>query len=182
MSSTHSSPPEPASTESTERQDSRGLPLGEWAVAAGLLAIGIVTLLDGLGQTASTSASGVGAGFLPKVVGVLLIGLSLALGVQIARGQRGEAETAEGDVDVRHTQWVPLAVCVAAVLIFIAGIDTLGYVIVSAIAFWLTAWAMGARSHVKSAVIAVVVSVVVYLVFTRALGIHLAAGVLEGVL
>ncbi|MEO3977709.1 tripartite tricarboxylate transporter TctB family protein [Streptomyces sp. CAU 1734] len=163
-------------------RDQRGAAWGEWAVTAGLLAIGVLTLLDGLGQATSTSASGVGAGFMPKVVGALLIALSAALAVQVARGRHGEADAAEGDVDVRATRWVPLAVCVGAVLIFIAGVDTLGYVIVSAVAFWLTAWALGARSHLKSAGIAVVLSVVVYLVFTRALGITLAAGVLEGVL
>lgn len=163
-------------------RDQRGVSLGEWGVTAGILAIGVVTLLDGLGQATSTSASGVGAGFMPKVVGVLLIALSVALGIQVARGKRGEADAAEGDVDVRSTRWVPLAVCTGAVLIFIAGVDTLGYVIVSALAFWLTAWALGARSHLKSAVIAIVLSVVVYLVFTHALGISLAAGVLEGVL
>ncbi|MFF8957463.1 tripartite tricarboxylate transporter TctB family protein [Streptomyces sp. NPDC014894] len=177
--STHPTPPEPASP---GPRDHRGVALGEWGVTAGLLTIGVVTLLDGLGQATSTSASGVGAGFMPKVVGVLLITLSLALGVQVARGRRGEADEAEGDVDVRSTRWVPLAVCAGAVLIFIAGVDTLGYVIVSALAFWLTAWACGARSHLKSAAIAVVLSIVVYLVFTRALGISLAAGVLEGVL
>ncbi|MFD5554552.1 tripartite tricarboxylate transporter TctB family protein [Streptomyces sp. NPDC127068] len=177
--STRSTSPESSPTRPREQ---RRAALGEWAITAGLLAIGVVILLDGLGQAASTSASGVGAGFTPKVVGVLLIALSLALGVQVARGRRGEADSGEGDVDVRTTRWIPLAVCVAAVLIFIAGVESLGYVIVSALAFWLTAWAMGARSHLKSAGIAVVLSLVVYLVFTRALGISLAPGVLEGVL
>ncbi|MER6914590.1 tripartite tricarboxylate transporter TctB family protein [Streptomyces sp. NPDC000594] len=155
---------------------------GEWAVTAGLLTVGIITLLDGLGQAESTSASGVGAGFMPTVVGVLLISLSLALGVQVARGRRGEADAGEGDIDVRRTRWVPFAVCTGAALLFIAGVDTLGYVIVSTVAFWLTAWAFGARDHLRSAAIATVFSLAVYLVFTRALGISLAAGVLEGVL
>jgi putative tricarboxylic transport membrane protein len=177
--STHPTAPEPSSAAPPDR---RGPALGEWAVTAGLLVIGVVTLLDGIGQAAPTSASGVGAGFMPTVVGVLLIALSLALGAQVVRGRRGEAETAEGDVDVRSTRWVPLAVCTAAALIFIAGVDTLGYVIVSAVAFWLTAWAFGARKHLVSAVIAIVLSLLVYLVFTRALGITLAPGVLEGVL
>jgi putative tricarboxylic transport membrane protein len=177
--STHPTAPEPPPD---RPGDQRNPALGEWAVTAGLLVIGVVTLLDGLGQAEPTSASGVGAGFMPTAVGILLIALSLALALQIARGRRGEAETAEGDVDVRHTRWVPLAVCTAAVLIFIAGVETLGYVIVSAVAFWLTAWALGARRHHISALIAVVLSVAVYLVFTRALGISLAPGLLEGVL
>ncbi|MFE7133013.1 tripartite tricarboxylate transporter TctB family protein [Streptomyces sp. NPDC057638] len=178
MSTTPTAPgPAPAPTGGKQRPA-----YGEWAVTAGLLAIGIITLADGLGQSTSKSASGVGAGFMPTVVGVLLIALSLALGVQVARGRRGEADAGEGDVDVRRTRWVPFAVCVAAALIFIAGVDTLGYVIVSTVAFWLTAWAFEARNHLRSAAIAVVLSLAVYLIFTRALGITLAAGVLEGVL
>jgi putative tricarboxylic transport membrane protein len=166
----------------TDTQPSHVLPWGEWAIAAGLLAVGVLVLLDGLGQRASSSASGVGAGFMPKVVGVLLIGLALALAVEIARGRLGEAEEAEGDVDVRNTKWVPLGVCIAAALVFIAGVEPLGYIIVSTIAFWLTAWAMGARRHFRSALIAVVLSVVVYVAFTRLLDITLPAGVFEGIL
>jgi len=156
----------------------RPIPWGEWVIAVALLGIGVVVLLDGLHQAASTSASGVGAGFVPKVVGVLLIALSLALMVQVARGSLGEPDEAEGDVDVRRTRWVPLAVCVAATLVFIVGVEPLGYVIVSSIVFWLTAWAVGARHVVHTAVIGVVLSVVVYLAFTRLLDISLAAGVL----
>ena len=63
-------------------------------------------------------------------------------------------------------------------LIFIAGVETLGYVIVSSIVFWLTAWAVGARGIVRTAVIAIVLSLVVYLAFTRLLDISLPAGIL----
>ncbi|MEO7235176.1 MAG: tripartite tricarboxylate transporter TctB family protein [Lapillicoccus sp.] len=154
--------------------------MGEWAIAVALLAIGVVVLLDGIRQPTSTSASGVGAGFVPTVVGAVLIALAAALCVQIARGVVGEPEAAEGDVDVRHTQWVPLAVCVAAVLVFIVAVEPVGYLIVSAVCFWLTAWAMGARSHLRSAIIAVVLSAVVYFSFTRLLDISLPAGIFEG--
>jgi putative tricarboxylic transport membrane protein len=165
--------------ESTDVVSARGsIPWGDWVVSLALLGIGVVVLFDGLRQAESTSASGVGAGFMPKVIGALLIGLSLALMVQVARGRLGEADESEGDVDVRHTRWVPLAVCVAAVGVFIAAVEPLGYIIVSSIVFWLTAWALGARHIVRTAVIAVLLSLVVYLSFTRLLDIPLPAGIL----
>jgi putative tricarboxylic transport membrane protein len=167
---------EPAWADTASRR--RLIPWGEWVVSLALLGIGVVVLLDGLNQAASTSASGVGAGFMPTVVGAFLIALSLALIVQVARGRLGQPDESEGDVDVRRTRWVPLAICVAAVLIFIAGVEPLGYVIVSSIVFWLTAWAVGARSIVRTAVIAIVLSLVVYLSFTRLLDISLPAGIL----
>jgi putative tricarboxylic transport membrane protein len=165
---------EPTEVESARRP----IPWGDWGVSLALLGIGVVVLFDGLRQAESTSASGVGAGFMPKVVGVLLIGLSLALMVQVARGRLGEADESEGDVDVRQTRWVPLAVCLAAVGVFIGAVEPLGYIIVSSIVFWLTAWALGARHIIRTAVIAVVLSLVVYLAFTRLLDIPLPAGFL----
>lgn len=151
---------------------------GEWVVSGALLGIGVVVLLDGLHQAASRSASGVGAGFMPKVVGVLVIALSMALMVQVARHRHGQPDEAEGDVDVRRTRWVPLAVCVAAALVFIAGVESLGYVIVSSVVFWLTAWAVGARQVLRTAGIGIALSLVVYLAFTRLLDISLPAGLL----
>ena len=71
-------------------------------------------------------------------------------------------------------------VCVAALLLFIVAVEPVGYLIISAVCFWMTAWAMGARSHLRSALIAVVLSVVVYFSFTRLLDISLPAGVFEG--
>ncbi|GFG52624.1 hypothetical protein CQY20_01235 [Mycolicibacterium agri] len=156
----------------------KSIPWGEYAISAALLGIGIVVLLDGLRQSESRSASGVGAGFMPTVVGVLLIALSAALTVQIVRGRLGEADEAEGEVDVRRTRWVPMAICVGAVLVFIVGVEPLGYVIVSSIVFWLTAWAVGARHIVRSAIIAIALSLIVYLAFTRLLDIYLPPGVL----
>ncbi|MCT7658544.1 tripartite tricarboxylate transporter TctB family protein [Mycobacterium deserti] len=166
---------ETASGEAVQR---RSIPWGEWAISASLLAIGVLVLLDGLNQEESRSASGVGAGFMPKVVGVVLIALSVALIAQVARNRLGRPDEAEGDVDVRSTRWVPVALCVAAALVFVVGVETLGYVIVSSVAFWLTAWAVGARSVWRTAVIGAALALVVYLSFTRLLDIALPAGIL----
>ncbi|KRE42804.1 tripartite tricarboxylate transporter TctB family protein [Knoellia sp. Soil729] len=160
----------------------RGQPWGEWAISLALAAMGAVVFLDGFTQDESRSASGVGAGFMPEVIGVLMLALGVLLCVQVARGQLGEADAAEGDIDVTMTRWVPFAVCIAAVVFFILTVELLGYVVVSSVAFWLTAAALGARSHLKSAFIAVVLSLVVYLAFTRLLDITLPAGIFEGVL
>jgi len=46
------------------------------------------------------------------------------------------------------------------------------------VVFWLTAWALGARHVVHTAVIGVALSVVIYLSFTQLLDIPLPAGVL----
>lgn len=155
---------------------------GEWAIAAALFGMGFVVLFDGLNQKASTSASGIGAGFLPSVIGPLIMVLAVLLFVQLFRGKYGEAEQAEGDVDVSKTKWIPLLVTVAALFFFVFAVEPLGYMITAAVVFWVIAWAMGSRKYLNSAIIAVVLSVTIYFAFTRLLSIYLPAGVFEGVL
>lgn len=169
-------------TQTTTTRRRAATPWGEWAITAVLILLGVVVLLDGLGQPTSRSASGIGAGLLPIAVGLLLLALGAAVAIQVARGHVGEPESAEGDVDVRTTQWVPMAVVVAAGLVFIGAVEPLGYVITSTVVFWIVAWAMGARKHLQSALVALALSLVVYLVFTRLLSISLPAGLLEGFL
>ncbi len=155
---------------------------GEWVIAAGLTGIGVVVLTDGLGQRVSTSASGIGAGFMPTVVGSLMLVLAVALIVQLARGKRGEPEQAEGDVDLNTTHWIPLAVTVLALVFFVFAVEPLGYPITATIVMFAIAWAMGSRRWWASLLIAVIVSCVIYFSFTRLLTIDLPAGVLEGII
>lgn len=159
---------------------SRGI--GEWVVAGTLVVIGVVVLADGLGQRKSTSASGIGAGLLPTIVGILILALSAVLIVQLLRGKRGEPEAAEGDVDTTQTHWIPLAVTIAALLFFVFTIEWLGYMPAAAVMFSLIALAMGARRYWAIVLSAVITSGVVYFSFTRLLSIDLPAGVLEGII
>lgn len=155
---------------------------GEFGLAVVLLALGVAVILDGLGQPESTSASGIGAGFFPLIVGGVMVVVSAVLIVQVLRGKRGEPEDAEGDVDVSTMNWWQVGIVVVAIVFFIVTLDLLGYMPAAAITFWAIAFAMGARHHVRSAIIAVVLSVAVYLLFTLALRITLPTGFLEGIL
>ncbi|MBS1675271.1 MAG: tripartite tricarboxylate transporter TctB family protein [Actinobacteria bacterium] len=156
--------------------------LGEWIVAAAVLALGAVVLLDGLGQRQSTSASGIGAGFMPTVVGALLLVLGVVLAVQLARGRRGEAEQAEGDVDVSHTHWTALAIAAAGLLFFLFTVEPLGFIPATTVMFYLISLAMGSRRYLIAAVIALVTASVIFFAFTKLLSIDLPAGVLEGLI
>ena len=180
-SAPHPSPdPGPDSSEGTAPIKRRAL--GEWVIAVVLLGLGVVVLRDGLSQPESRSASGVGAGFLPEIVGVLVMALAVALMGQLARGHYGSPDEGEGDIDIRTTHWLPVAGCVAAVVFFIAAVETLGYPVTAAVSFWITACSMGARKHLRNAAISILLVLAIYLLFTKLLGIDLPAGVLEGVL
>lgn len=155
---------------------------GEWSITAVLAIIGVVVLWDGLSQPPSTSASGIGAGAAPIVVGSLILALTVILAIQVARGRRGEAEVAEGDVDITITKWIPFAVTIAALLFFVFTVDLIGYIPASTGMFVLVAWAMGGRRILMSLLIGFLVSTGIFFVFTRLLEIYLPAGPLEGII
>ncbi|WP_306232010.1 tripartite tricarboxylate transporter TctB family protein [Agrococcus beijingensis] len=154
----------------------------ELLLGIAVVAIGIVTILDGLSQPASTSASGLGAGQFPMIVGGLTTGLGILLIVQILRGRLGHPDAAEGDVDASRLHWWQLLLATAALVLFALTVDVLGYPIAAAITFVAVAFATGAKRWLLTIGIAVVLSLGVFYLFTLLLRIQLPAGILTGIL
>ncbi len=155
----------------------------ELGVALLLGVVGVVVLVDALRLDAPTTDSDrVGPQAFPLAVAVLLLVCAVALALDVLRGGRGVAEEGD-DVDLTApTEWrvvLPLlGVFVANVLL----IDVLGWVVSGALLFLGCAWSLGSRHHVRDALISVTLSLVTFYGFYLGLGIHLPAGVLEGVL
>ncbi|WP_233206248.1 tripartite tricarboxylate transporter TctB family protein [Cryobacterium sp. N19] len=157
-----------------------GVPWGELTFSVVLVVLGILVLFDGLGQPESKSASGIGAGFFPIIMAVFLLAIAAALVLQALRGVRGEADEAEGDVDTTNTRWLQALMVVGAVLFFATVLESLGYILTNAITFLAVAYAIGARRYVRDGIVSLVLSIVIYIVFTRGLSISLPAGIFEG--
>jgi len=155
---------------------------GELVLALALVALGIVTIVDGLGQRASTSASGIGAGQFPIIVGGFLLVLAVLLTVQVLRGRAGEPEHGEGDIDIRVVHGWQGVFVVAAVLWFLFTVEPLGYVVAAAVTFAAVAIAAGSRRWITTAVVAVLLSLGVFYLFTLLLQIRLPSGILQGIL
>ncbi len=154
----------------------------ELLLGLAVVAIGVVTILDGMSQPPSTSASGLGAGQFPMIVGGLTTVLGMLLVVQILRGRLGHPDAAEGDVDTSRLRWWQLALATAALVLFALTVDVLGYPIAAAITFVAVAFATGAKRWLVTVAIAVVISLGVFYLFTLLLRIQLPAGILTGVL
>lgn len=163
-------------------ETSQRISWGELSMSLTLLALGFVVVFDGFNQPAAISASGIGAGLFPILVGILLVTVSVFLAIQVLRKKRGEPEDAEGDVEVTRLHWRQVAQVIGAFVFFIVALDVVGYIGTAAITFWVIANAIGARSHMRSALIALAVAAAVYLLFTLVLRIELPAGVFEGIL
>ena len=154
----------------------------ELGMAALLLAMGVFMLVETTGISVPANSNAVGPRFFPTVVGVVLVLVSLWLAGDVLRGGHGEMEAAE-DVDVsRSSDWTTMAVLSAVFLGHAVLIDPLGFPIASALLFFGVAAALGSRRWARDAAVAVVLAAVVFLVFARALGVGLPAGLLEGVL
>ncbi len=154
----------------------------ELIIAIAVIAIGVVTILDGISQPDSTSASGLGAGQFPMLVGGMTAVLGVLLTIQILRGRLGHPDAAEGDVDTSRVRWWQLALAAASLVLFALTVDVLGYPIAAALTFIAVAVATGAKRWWLTVAIAIVMSLGVFYLFTLLLRIQLPAGILTGIL
>ena len=131
----------------------------------------------------------IGPRFFPTLVaaGLVLLGVWLAVtGLRSSTNPRHkeravatEAEFSEADVP---TNWRALGFLAAGLLLCLALFERGGFVIASSALFWVAACGFGSERPLRDAVIAVALSVAVFLAFTRGLGLTLPLGVLGGVL
>ncbi|GGM71314.1 tripartite tricarboxylate transporter TctB family protein [Dactylosporangium sucinum] len=149
-------------------------PVGPLLMGVAMLAFGALMLT----QTFKISGDGLepdGPRFLPFIVASLWVVLALTyLGQQIRRFiERTGSLPAE-----RFTHMLGATALVALLVVYAYALDSLGYVIATSLFFAGAARAMGSRQPTRDLVAAVALSLLVYLSFTRALGVHLPEGVL----
>jgi putative tricarboxylic transport membrane protein len=140
----------------------------------GLMAVGIALGVMTLGIKVPKIHANVGPTVFPWVVagGLVLIGGALAW--------RAWRVQAAGEAPPRD--WPALLILLAGLLQQILLVRWAGFVPTAAVLFMAVALAFGRRRPLVDLAIGLVLSVAVYLIFTRLLGLSLPAGVLKGVL
>ncbi len=119
----------------------------------------------------------------PKVLGLLLLGLSVLLFVEKEKvseePERSDAteQSAQARSLLRH-RWAEVAVTAAAVALYALLLRPLGFLLASAALVAGLTWYYGYRNHLVNLVVAVVIPLILFLVLTRGLGIHLPRGVI----
>jgi putative tricarboxylic transport membrane protein len=111
------------------------------------------------------------AGFFPFLVGCGIVGLSLVL---LFRGWLGR-----GDAPRPYGQWQKPVVMLAALVVYAVLLEPLGYILSTIFIAVVTLRILGVASWRLVAVSSVVLSVVVYVLFTRFLDVELPAGILS---
>ena len=110
------------------------------------------------------------AGFFPLLVGVAIVALSLVL---LFRGWMGRGPAAKP-----FGRWQKPVVMLAALVVYAVLLEPLGYILSTIFIAAVTLRILGVDSLKLIAVSSVVLSVSVYFLFTRLLGVELPAGIL----
>jgi putative tricarboxylic transport membrane protein len=155
---------------------------GELGFAGLLLILGVFVLVDTTRIDIPKAASNVGPRFFPYAVGLLLTGAALVVILNILRGDHAHPEEGELIDPSLPVNLKRVAGLIGAVLAFAVLLEPLGYVVATAVTFFGVAVTLGSRHFVRVGVGSVALALVIYLLFTRGLGLYLPPGVLEGIL
>jgi len=144
-------------------------------LALGLAALGAFILLETQTIAKTSSYSGVGPRLFPYLIGFGLAACGVVLAWQALTGGWRNLPI---DDDHATPDWIAFATISAGIVLQMAIIAIAAFVIASAILFVLIARGYGSRRLLRDTLIALVLSTVVYLLFTKALGLSLPAGLI----
>jgi putative tricarboxylic transport membrane protein len=140
-----------------------------------LLAIAIAVLVATTTIRSQEGYAATGPRFMPLVVGLLLLVLSLLF---LARTfVRPDVELAvRAAREAAATEWARPAAVVAALLAYAFLMEPLGYVVATTLFFVAVARILGSRALVRDLLAGAAIGLVLYVAFTQFLGVDLPAG------
>ncbi|MHB8909132.1 MAG: tripartite tricarboxylate transporter TctB family protein [Syntrophales bacterium] len=143
----------------------------------GEIVAGLCFLAIGIGFTAGAVKMGIGAptepqpGFFPFWDGVILIALSALFLFKAWGGRAGESHA--------FGRLGGPAVVILALILYVAAMETVGYVITTALLAAVVLKVLETKPHVL-VLMSLILAVASYLLFDRLLGVTLPAGLLAG--
>ena len=147
---------------------------GERLVAGGVLALGMAFSIGTYFIPEAAGYAQVGPRVFPGIVAAGLLACGLLLVVQAWRGGFRARELEDTDpFDWRAFAWIG-----AGLLAHLALIGVLGFIAASILLFMMVARALGSQKRRRDLVIAIILSVALYVLFTRVLGLALGPKVL----
>jgi putative tricarboxylic transport membrane protein len=166
----------------------------EIILGLGIAALGAFILYEAQAIHVIPIYAKVGPKDIPILVGAILALLGLALAwqgwratpapqldpptVMDAPGSKLDAPGTGGDA----TDWIPVVAIAVGLIQQILLFELLGFVPTAAILFFCVSFGFGSRKYLRDIIIAIALAVVAYVGFVHALGLHLPAGILGGVL
>ena len=149
---------------------------GELVFTSFLFVVAVTVLVDTAGMTKSNAVGFVGPEVFAYIVGGLLLVLSGAQIIAVLRGERGTPEGVEGGVAVSDPNWKSFGILVLGVVLFALLMPIVGFPIMGAVLYFLVAKAIGAKHNIRTAIIAVLLSLTVFFAFNEGLQLQLPSG------
>ena len=149
-------------------------PGGQFAIAAGVVAIGVLILWGSFYLPTGGGYAQVGPGVVPRVVGLVL----LVLGAFLVReaftgGFRGVDEVAEEKLPM---DWVSFGWVTVGIIAYGLLIEILGFIVSSTLLFVMVARGFASRRWLLNVVTGAIVAVIVFAIFNYGLGLSLPRG------
>jgi putative tricarboxylic transport membrane protein len=149
---------------------------GELVFTSFLFVVAVTVLVDTMGMTKSNAVGFVGPEVFAYIVGGLLLVLSGAQIIAVIRGERGTPEGVEGGVAVSDPNWKAFGLLAAALVLYSFLMPILGFPIMGAVLYFMVAKAIGAKHNLRTALIAVFLSLAIFFAFNEGLQLQLPSG------
>lgn len=146
-------------------------PAAELALSAGVLALGVGAALGTAMLPSEGGYAGIGPNFFPGVIAAALIALGLWLGVEALTGRWRDTEE-EGRVFAA----APFGWISAGLFAQMALVSPGGFVVAGTVLFTCVARGFGSRRVARDLAIGLVLTLGVFVFFTRFLNVSLPAG------
>ncbi len=149
---------------------------GELVFTSFLFVVAVTVLVDTAGMTKSNAVGFVGPEVFAYIVGGLLLVLSGAQIIAVLRGERGTPEGVEGGVAVSDPNWKAFGILAAGLVLYTLLMPILGFPIMGAVLYFMVAKAIGAKHNLRTALIAVLLSITIFFAFNEGLQLQLPSG------
>jgi putative tricarboxylic transport membrane protein len=149
---------------------------GELVFTSFLFVTSVIIIFDTANITESNAVGFVGPKVFAFIVGGLMFFLSGVQIVAVLRGQRGTPESVEGGEVANEAKWKPFGLVLAGLVQYAVLLEIVGFPIAGTVLFFLVAKALGAAKFLKTALISLITTVIVFLTFTQGLQLNLPSG------
>jgi putative tricarboxylic transport membrane protein len=118
----------------------------------------------------------------PYIVSILLMLLSSILVIQILRGDLATPEGLEPGDKIEKSDLRTFLVVLASLFAYLLLVERAGFVVANSVTFVGISYSFGNKNLVKATGIAVLLSTIIYLSFTKFLHVALPSGIFKGLL
>jgi putative tricarboxylic transport membrane protein len=118
----------------------------------------------------------------PYIVSVMLMSLSTILFIQVLRGDLATPEGLEPGEKIEKSDLRTFIIVLCSLFAYLLLIERAGFVIANSVTFIGISYSFGNKNLIKASGIAVLLSTIIYLSFTKFLHVALPSGIFKGLM